>query len=326
VEFKVPPAALFVSQLLKLSLTFFLNAISPSKSGTSSTSLSPIPPPPLSENWNDLFISWKQRYVGSFKNKKQFTLLWRQIPKFVCWELWLARNQAIFHEKLPPVHNIFAKICGLVAEVFKTKAIGFDLPGVLEQSEEEWVNYIRGPPTTPLIPPRQKPKRKEWQLRLNNNDFSHWQRQQHTSLLFFDGATTGNPGVAGAGGVIYDSDGQKVADFSWGLGKTTNNRAETLAVYMGLKLAHERSIQTLTVIGDSEIVIKDLRGLSTSANHPPNGLCSRINTLKHHFTSLRFFHTLCAQNTEADNLAKAVKSLEQSHLVINQASSYDWLP
>jgi hypothetical protein len=95
---------------------------------------------------------------------------------------------------------------------------------------------------------------------------------------------------------------------------------------MGLKLAHERSIRTLMVLGDSEIVIKDLLGLSTSATHPPNGLCSRINTLKHHFISLRFFHILRAQNTEADNLAKAVKSLEQSHLVINQASSYDWLP
>jgi ribonuclease HI len=128
------------------------------------------------------------------------------------------------------------------------------------------------------------------------------------------------------GGVIYDSDGQKVADFSWGLGKTTNNRAETLAVYMGLKLAHERSIQTLTVIGDSEIVIKELRGLSTSTNHPPNGLSSRINTLKQQFTSLRFFHTLRAQNTEADNLAKETKALEQSHLIINQVSSHAWLP
>jgi hypothetical protein len=53
----------------------------------------------------------------------------------------------------------------------------------------------------------------DWKLRLDNNKFSHWQRQQHTSLLFFDGAATGNPGVAGAGGVIYDSDGQKTVDF-----------------------------------------------------------------------------------------------------------------
>jgi ribonuclease HI len=78
--------------------------------------------------------------------------------------------------------------------------------------------------------------------------------------------------VGGARGVIYDSDGQKVVDFSWGLGKNTNNRAKTLAVYMGLKIAHLRSIQALAVIGDSEIVIRDLLGLSTTATQPSNGL------------------------------------------------------
>jgi ribonuclease HI len=49
-----------------------------------------------------------------------------------------------------------------------------------------------------------------------------------------------NYGLAGAGGVIYDSDGPKKFEFSWGLGKFTNNVAETLTVYMGLKLAHGR--------------------------------------------------------------------------------------
>jgi ribonuclease HI len=220
------------------------------------------------------------------------------------------------------VHNIFAKIYGLIAEVFKTKAIGFDLPGILEQSEEEWVNYIRGSLSTTPTPPRQIPKRKEWQLRLDNNKFSHWQRQQHTSLLFFDGATTGNPGVAGAGGVIYDSDGQKTTDFSWGLGKITNNITEYLVVYMGLKLAHKLSIQTLNVIVDSEIAIKELRGLSTLAKHPLNDLSSGINSLKKKLTSLCFFQILRAQNTEADNLAKAAKGLEQSHLITNQVSSH----
>jgi ribonuclease HI len=51
------------------------------------------------------------------------------------------------------------------------------------------------------------------------------------------------------GGVIYDFDGHKVVDFTWGLGKTTNNRVETLALYMGLKLTPKQSIQTLTVMG-----------------------------------------------------------------------------
>jgi hypothetical protein len=96
-------------------------------------------------------------------------------------------------------------------------------------------------------------------------------------------------GVAGAGGVIYDSDRQKVVDFSQGLGKNTNNREKTLAVYMGLKISYERSIRSLVVLGDSEIVIKDLLGLSTSSTHSSSGLCLRINTLKRQFINLCFF-------------------------------------
>jgi ribonuclease HI len=111
-----------------------------------------------------------------------------------------------------------------------------------------------------------------------------------------------------------------------GSGKTTNNKAEILAVYMGLKLAQERNIQTLTVLGDSEIVIKELRGRSSSPKGPLKGICSAINSLKKNFISLSFFHILRNQNSEADNLAKAAKNLEQSHLLTNQTPSYVWLP
>jgi ribonuclease HI len=45
--------------------------------------------------------------------------------------------------------------------------------------------------------------------------------------------------VAGAGGVIYDSEGKKIVEYSWGLGKATNNIEDILAVYMGLNLAQE---------------------------------------------------------------------------------------
>jgi ribonuclease HI len=66
------------------------------------------------------------------------------------------------------------------------------------------------------------------------------------------------------GGVIYDPEGNKLINYSWGLGKTTNNKAEILAAYMGLELAQDWHIQALIVLGDSEIVIKDLRGITNS--------------------------------------------------------------
>jgi hypothetical protein len=155
---------------------------------------------PLPDNWTTLLTHWKQRYSGSFKNKKGFTLLWKQIPKFVTWEIWVARNQAIFRGKSPSVNISFAKICGITSEVFRNKAIDLDPPGILDSSEEGWVKYIRGPMKNKATSQVQASRQSNWQLRLDDNNFSAWQSQQHSHLLFFDGATTGNPGVAGGGG------------------------------------------------------------------------------------------------------------------------------
>ena len=47
---------------------------------------------------------------------------------------------------------------------------------------------------------------------------------------FFYGASKGNPGREGAGGVIYSADGKRVDSFNCGLGHKTNNHAKTLAL------------------------------------------------------------------------------------------------
>lgn len=284
----------------------------------------PSPPLPL-EKWNNPFMHWKKRYVSS-KKKNTFTLLWRQIPKFVCWEIWLARNQAIFHEKLPPIHNIFFKLCGLISKVFRVKSVGFDPRGTFEPCEEDSIIHIRGSLNATFVSPRHAPKQQDWKLRLDNNKFSHWQRQQHSFFLFFDGETTGTPRVAGAGGVIFDSEEKQIVDYSSSLGQITYNKAEIITVYMGLNLAHEMSIQTLTVLGDYEIVIKELMGRPGSQKCPLKGTNLAINSLKKKFTSLSFFHILQNQNSQEDNLVKVAKYLEQSHLLINQTPSYVWLP
>jgi hypothetical protein len=46
--------------------------------------------------------------------------------------------------------------------------------------------------------------RSSWQLHIPPFDFSDWIKSQNVHILCFDGASKGNPGVAGAGGVILD--------------------------------------------------------------------------------------------------------------------------
>ena len=61
---------------------------------------------------------------------------------------------------------------------------------------------------------------------------------------FFDGATQGDPSLCGAGVVLYLKEGHFFHS-RWGLGEGTNNKAELLALYMLLLVAHEKGIQWL---------------------------------------------------------------------------------
>lgn len=67
--------------------------------------------------------------------------------------------------------------------------------------------------------------------------------------------------MAGTGGVIYDSDGNRREEFSWGLGKKSNNTAEWLGFLKGLEIASSLGIEDLMVFGDSLIVIREARKL-----------------------------------------------------------------
>ena len=56
-------------------------------------------------------------------------------------------------------------------------------------------------------------------------EFQFWWRNQGKVTVFSDGASKGNPGIAGACGVIYSHDGLAKDRFSCGLGQNTNNQA-----------------------------------------------------------------------------------------------------
>jgi ribonuclease HI len=64
--------------------------------------------------------------------------------------------------------------------------------------------------------------------------------------------------VTGAGGVVFDSEENKVLEFGWGLGKTTNNHVEVLTTYMGLHLILKNRSTRIRVIGDSDLIITRL--------------------------------------------------------------------
>lgn len=64
----------------------------------------------------------------------------------------------------------------------------------------------------------------------------------------------GDPPLCGVGAVLYLKEGHFFRA-RWGLGEGTNNKAELLALYMLLLLAHEKGIQWLQVFKDSSVII-----------------------------------------------------------------------
>jgi ribonuclease HI len=56
-------------------------------------------------------------------------------------------------------------------------------------------------------------------------------------------------GGGGGGGVIIDFNGQKILDYFWGLGNTTNNKAESIAVYMRLQIVRSKNLHELIFLG-----------------------------------------------------------------------------
>ena len=75
---------------------------------------------------------------------------------------------------------------------------------------------------------------------------------------YFDGASRGNPGKAGAGALLINEEGKVVWEASRFLGDKTNNEAEYMALIMLLKAAKDHGVSSLRVFGDSKLVVSQI--------------------------------------------------------------------
>jgi len=77
---------------------------------------------------------------------------------------------------------------------------------------------------------------------------------------YFDGASRGNPGFAGAGAWISGGNEEHVWEDSNALGRKTNNEAEYIALINLLNEFHKRGIKKAIIRGDSKLVIEQMSG------------------------------------------------------------------
>jgi ribonuclease HI len=125
--------------------------------------------------------------------------------------------------------------------------------------------------------------------------------------LQFDGCSKKNPGLAGAGAVIYKYSKEIWSGCLFVGTNATNNYAEYSGLILGLEKAVELNIKVLHVEGDSLLVINQMTGKykcnSENLIEPHN----KAKELAAKFDSINFVHIFRNKNVRADELSnKAV--------------------
>lgn len=125
------------------------------------------------------------------------------------------------------------------------------------------------------------------------------------AILHFDGGSRGNPGPAAWGFTIARADGTLIAAQGRTIGVATNNEAEYGGLIAGLERAHELGITSLTVQGDSKLVIEQMAG-NWKVKAP--GLQPLHRLARQHagrIGSVRYAHVRRGANAAADQLVNA---------------------
>lgn len=119
----------------------------------------------------------------------------------------------------------------------------------------------------------------------------------------FDGCSKGNPGLSGAGAVIYHFNKEIWSD-SFFVGENfTNNRAEYAGLILGLQQAKALNIKHLKVEGDSLLVINQMKGIYQCRAENLIILYEKAKELEKHFEHIEYCHVLRHLNKRADELS-----------------------
>ncbi len=118
-----------------------------------------------------------------------------------------------------------------------------------------------------------------------------------------DGGARGNPGPAGYGALLEDAQGRVVAKLSRYLGRQTNNYAEYSGLIAALEYALEHGFASIRVQSDSELLVRQIKGIYKVRNEGLRPLYERAQMLARRFDSFAIEHVRREQNREADRLA-----------------------
>jgi|DewCreStandDraft_4_1066084.scaffolds.fasta_scaffold11289_8 ribonuclease HI len=118
---------------------------------------------------------------------------------------------------------------------------------------------------------------------------------------YIDGASSGNPGDAGIGIVIYKNNEEILRESKY-IGMQTNNYAEYMAFLSLLEILDKHSIKKIKIYTDSELLVKQIKGEYKIKNEAIKSFIEKIKKYKN--IKYEIEHITRDKNKEADKLAK----------------------
>ncbi|WP_311342880.1 bifunctional RNase H/acid phosphatase [Corynebacterium riegelii] len=122
--------------------------------------------------------------------------------------------------------------------------------------------------------------------------------------LFCDGGSRGNPGIAGSGSVLYNEDGDTLAEIAYVVGaKSTNNVAEYYGLLRGLEAARDLGATRVDVSMDSKLVVEQMTGRWKIKHPDMQKLARDARDVATSFDKVTYTWVPRAKNKKADELS-----------------------
>jgi ribonuclease HI len=271
----------------------------------------------------ELLSNWMSLSPFNLSKKNLLKTIWMWTPKFLCWKLWLERNNRIFKEESRMPSQVAIKARTMLSEALNSKtSIRNSTP--LSVEEECWIKEIIQ--NQPGMKETKPPQKRNWEIWMEEQDFLKWISALDEWCLFFDGASKGNPGQARGGGIITEPSGTIHLSYAWGLGHVSNNHAEYLALWQGLIQALKLNVQKIRIFGDSKLVVEALNSKKIPKDITLAHMYKKILLLLPQFREYKIFHILRTLNGQADTEANRGTLLSKTHLTVNGETSHQEIP
>ena len=117
-----------------------------------------------------------------------------------------------------------------------------------------------------------------------------------------DGGARGNPGPAAIAAVVTTPEGEPVESVGEAIGRATNNVADYRALLLGIERARALGASELDLVGDSELVVKQVKGEYRVKDGGLRPLHAEVRRALEPFERWSIRHVRREQNADADAL------------------------